>query len=30
MDEFWVQAARVLKPGGTVAFWTCGRCEIPF
>jgi hypothetical protein len=25
MDKFWAQAAKVLKPGGTVAVWTC--CE---
>lgn len=22
MDEFWSQAARMVKPGGTVALWT--------
>ncbi|KAH7176827.1 S-adenosyl-L-methionine-dependent methyltransferase [Dactylonectria macrodidyma] len=25
MDRFWVSAARVLKPGGTVAIWTSGE-----
>lgn len=25
MQRFWASAARVLKPGGTVAFWTPGR-----
>ncbi|APA06737.1 hypothetical protein sscle_02g015070 [Sclerotinia sclerotiorum 1980 UF-70] len=24
MDKFWAQAARALKPGGTVALWTRG------
>lgn len=25
MDRFWPRAARVLKPGGTVALWARGR-----
>ncbi|KAH7127839.1 S-adenosyl-L-methionine-dependent methyltransferase [Dactylonectria estremocensis] len=25
MDRFWVSAARVLKPGGTIAIWTSGE-----
>lgn len=25
MDKFWVEAEKVLKPGGTVAIWT--RCK---
>ncbi|KAJ5719067.1 hypothetical protein N7493_007522 [Penicillium malachiteum] len=25
MENFWPSAARVLKPGGTIAFWTPGR-----
>jgi hypothetical protein len=25
MDKFWAEAAKVVKPGGTVALWTC--CE---
>jgi hypothetical protein len=25
MPKFWVEAAKVVKPGGTVALWTC--CE---
>ncbi|KAE9381049.1 S-adenosyl-L-methionine-dependent methyltransferase [Stipitochalara longipes BDJ] len=28
MSRFWPQAARVLKPGGTVALWTAGRSQI--
>ena len=25
MDRFWPEAAKVVKPGGTVALWTCGE-----
>lgn len=28
MDKFWAQAAKVLKPGGTVAVWTCCECFV--
>lgn len=28
MPRFWTSAARVLKPGGTVAIWTTGRTRI--
>lgn len=28
MTRFWAQAARVLKPGGTVALWTVGDVRI--
>jgi len=30
MGRFWPQAARVLKPGGTVAFWTIGSTTMHF
>jgi trans-aconitate 3-methyltransferase len=23
MTKFWAEAAKVVKPGGTVALWTC-------
>jgi hypothetical protein len=23
MPKFWAEAAQVVKPGGTVALWTC-------
>jgi hypothetical protein len=23
MDKFWAVAAKMVKPGGTVALWTC-------
>jgi hypothetical protein len=26
MTKFWAEAAKVVKPGGTVALWTC--CKI--
>lgn len=26
MDKFWAEAAKVVKPGGTVALWTCCKC----
>ena len=26
MDKFWAEAAKILKPGGTVAIWTRGGC----
>ncbi|KAI9814990.1 MAG: hypothetical protein M1827_002833 [Pycnora praestabilis] len=26
MDAFWSEAAQVLKPGGTIALWTCASC----
>ncbi|KAJ8070036.1 hypothetical protein OCU04_000437 [Sclerotinia nivalis] len=31
MDKFWAQAAKALKPGGTVALWTRGStlCSLP-
>jgi hypothetical protein len=25
MAKFWSEAAKVVKPGGTVALWTCGK-----
>jgi SAM-dependent methyltransferase len=28
MSRFWPQAARVLKPGGTVALWTTGKSKL--
>ncbi|KAL7930233.1 S-adenosyl-L-methionine-dependent methyltransferase [Trichoderma chlorosporum] len=28
MPQFWVAAARVLKPGGTVALWTSGEARV--
>lgn len=30
MDKFWMEAAKVVKPGGTVALWTlCRLLRLP-
>ena len=28
MSKFWVEAAKVVKPGGTVALWTAGKSGV--
>jgi hypothetical protein len=28
MAKFWAEIAKVVKPGGTVALWTCGQYRI--
>ena len=29
MPKFWAEAAKVVKPGGTVALWTCCESHFP-